>query len=65
MLKKVCHWFFGLCMFAGFVVMLGTFGSSDLNLIDFETILVQSGIALALILFGFIGLKLSAWEYTY
>ena len=63
MLKKVCNWFFGLCTFAGFVVMIGTAGASDLNTIDFETSLIQSGIAIALILFGFVGLKLSGWEY--
>lgn len=63
MLKKVCNWFFGLCTLVGFVVMVGTAGASDLNTIDFETILVQGGIALALILIGFVGLKLSGWEY--
>lgn len=65
MLKKVCHWIFGLCVFASFVLMIGTAGSSDLNLIDFKQIVIQSLIALALMLIGFIGLKLSDWEYIY
>lgn len=63
MLKKVFHWIFGLCMFAGFVVMVGTAGSSDLNTIDFKTALVYSLIGLALMFIGFVGLKLSEWEY--
>ena len=63
MLKKVFHWIFGLCMFIGFVLMVGTAGSSDLNLIDWDTILKQSLIALILMTVGFIGLKLSGWEY--
>lgn len=63
MLKKVFHWIFGLCMFAGFVVMVGTVGSSDLNTIDFKTALVYSLIGLALMFIGFVGLKLSGWEY--
>ena len=63
MLKKVFHWIFGLCTFAGFFVAFGTAGSSDLNLIDFDRLVVQYGIALALMLIGFVGLKLSGWEY--
>ena len=63
MLKKVFHWIFGLCMFVGFVVMVGTAGSSDLNTIDFKTALVYSLIGLVLMFIGFVGLKLSGWEY--
>ena len=63
MLKKVFQWIFGLCMFAGFVVMIGTAGSSDSGSIDFNQIMIQTAIALVLILVGFIGLKLSDWQY--
>lgn len=63
MLKKFCHWIFGLCAFAGFIFMIGTAGASDCNSIDFRQIVIQSLIALALILIGYIGLKLSDWEY--
>lgn len=63
MLKKFYHWFFGLCTTAGFILMIGSAGASDCNLVDFETLLLQGAIAIALILFGFVGLKLSDWEY--
>lgn len=63
MLKKFCHWLFGLCMLAGFIFMIGTAGASDCNLIDFRQIVIQSLIALALVIIGFIGLTLSDWEY--
>ena len=63
MLRKVCHWIFGLCMFAGFIVMVGTAGASDLELIDWNTILKQSVISLVLMFVGYIGLRLSDCEY--
>lgn len=63
MLKKVCHWIFGLCMLAGFIIMIGTAGASDCNAIDFRQTVIQSLIALALIFIGLIGLKLSDCEY--
>lgn len=62
MLKKFRHWFFGVCTFAGFVVMIGTAGASDCNSIDFNRIIMQSIIASVLMLVGFIGLKLSDQE---
>ena len=63
MLKKVCHRIFGLCAFGGFMFMVGTAGASDCNLIDFRQIVIQSLIGLALVIIGFIGLKLSYWKY--
>lgn len=63
MRKKVFNCIFGLCMFAGFFVLFGTAGSSDLNLLDFKRFLIQSIIGTALAVIGFIGLKLSGWEY--
>lgn len=63
MLKKVCHWIFGLCFSAGLFFIIGTAGASDCNLIDFRQIVIQSLIALTLLIIGFIGLKLSDWEY--
>ena len=63
MLKKVCHLVFGLCMVAGFILMIGTTGSSDLNLIDWNTIVKQSVISVVLMLVGYFGLKFTDWEY--
>lgn len=48
MFKKILTTVFGLSIGAGFLLVLGTAGSSDLNLIDFKTILIQSGIGLVL-----------------
>lgn len=63
MLRKICHWIFGLCMFAGFIVMVGTAGASDCELITFSQIVKQTVIALVLMLVGFYGLKFTDWEY--
>lgn len=57
MFKKILTVLFGLSIGAGFLIVLGTAGSSDLNLIDFKTILIQSAIGVALVWIGFIGLK--------
>lgn len=64
MLKKVCHWIFGLCGFAGFMLGLGTAGASDCNLIDLNQITIRTGIAIALMIISYIGLKLSDYEYV-
>lgn len=63
MLRKICHWIFGLCMSAGFIFMLGTAGASDCDLITFSQIVKQGIIALVLMLVGFYGLKFTDWEY--
>ena len=63
MLRKICHFVFGLCMFAGFMFMVGTVGASDLNSIDLNTLLKQTVISLFFMVVGFFGLKLSDWEY--
>lgn len=43
--RTVC----GTVAFIGFMLMLGTAGSSDLDLIPFSQILIQSGIGLAML----------------
>lgn len=63
MSRKILIKIFGLLMVAGFLFILGTVGSSDLNLIDFKTILVRCGIGLLLFVIGYTGLKVTNWEY--
>lgn len=64
MLRKICHKLFGLCGIAGFTLGLGTAGASDCNLIDFNQIMIRTGIAVALMLICYFGLKLSGYEYV-
>lgn len=64
MLKKVSQTLFYLCGFAGFMLGLGTAGSSDCNLIDTYQITVRVGIAITLMLICYFGLKLSDCEYV-
>ena len=52
MMKIIIRWFFGLCAIAGFIIVLAVAGTADFNL---ESLFVQNGIGLALILVGFIG----------
>ena len=55
--------FFGLCMLAGFVILLGTAGSSDLGLIEFKTIVVQGLIGLGISGVGYLGLRLTGADF--
>lgn len=64
MLLKLVKMFFGLCVLGGFIFMFGTVGSSDLNLIDFETLVIRSLIGLAVTLFGYLGLKWIGCEFV-
>lgn len=64
MIKEIGKLLFGLCMFGGFILALGTAGSSDLNLIDLEAITVRLYIALGMFVGGFIGLKICGFKYV-
>lgn len=63
MVKKVLHKIFGLLVLAGIVFMLGTAGSSDLELIGFEELVVQSCKGLIIMLVGISGLWLSGFRF--
>ena len=63
MLKRVLSVISGLSLLAGFVLLLGTAGSSDLELIEFNTVLVRGGIAAALMLGGFFGVKILSPDF--
>lgn len=61
--KKVLHTIFGLSVLIGVILMIGTAGSSDLELIGFEELVVQSGKGLIIMLVGISGLWLSGFEF--
>jgi hypothetical protein len=63
MLGKLINWLSGVGMVSGFVLMIGTFGSADLNLINFSTLAIRSVVAVLLILGGFVGFKFGAPIY--
>lgn len=50
--RKAWKFTFGTVAFLGFMLMLGTAGSSDLDLIPFSQIVVQSSIGLAMLYGG-------------
>lgn len=56
-MKKFLTTVFGICMALGFLLMIGSAKSSDLELIDFETLIVRSCIGLVIWVIGFIGIK--------
>ena len=62
MREKILVGIFLFIMCGGFVLMIGTAGSADTGLLDFETILVQGGTSVILMLLGFIGLIHTAHE---
>jgi len=55
--------FFGLCMVAGFVIILGAAGSSDLDLIGFNEILVRGLTGLGVSGVGYFGLRLTGADF--
>lgn len=57
--KKVLHTVFGLCMFAGIMIMLGAAGSSDLGITDFKTVVIHTSIGMVVMLVGYFGAKFS------
>ena len=63
MIKKVLPKFFGLCFVVGIFLAIGTAGASDVNSIDFKTMIIQCLIALALVLIGYLGLKFCEGAY--
>lgn len=62
-MKKVIRFICGLMLVGGFIFLLGTVGSNDINQITYEQFCIQSNIAIVVILVGFFGLKLSGWEH--
>lgn len=56
-MKKFLRTALVLSIVAGYFLLLGTAGSSDLNLIDESTAIMQSGIGMALLFGGAVGLK--------
>ena len=64
MLKKISHKLFGLCGFAGFMLAVGTAGSSDCELISLSQMTIQCSIAVVLMLICYFGLKLTGYEYV-
>lgn len=56
-MKKFFKLILAVCVVVGFFFILGTAGSSDLDLIDESTAIMQSGIGIALLFGGAVGLK--------
>lgn len=65
MIKKLIIKILQFQFFAGFFLLVGTAGSSDLDLISFSQIVTQSFIALGFMLVGFVGFKLEEYFYEY
>lgn len=65
MIKKFTIKILQFQFFAGFLLMVSTAGSSDLNMISFSQIVNQSFIALGLMLVGYVGIKMEEYYYEY
>lgn len=64
MLRKCLSIIFKLSLAIGFILIACTAGSSDLEVISIESLVIRTSIGVLLMTFGFIGLKLSAVEYV-
>lgn len=56
MIRTIIKKLNGLSCITGFIWALGIAGSSDLNLIDFKSMVLKVGVALLLMVVGYIGL---------
>ena len=63
MLRKICHWIFGLCILGGFLFVIGAVEASDLNAISANEMLKRGIFGILVISFSLIGLKASGWRY--
>lgn len=50
----------GVCFIAGLLIIVGTAGASDLDMIDADAMVIQCGIGLLTMLIGRFGLCLSS-----
>ena len=64
MLRRVIHWFFGLCIFGGVLIILGALGASDLNEISGLEMFTRGVFGFLVIGFNFVGLKATGWKYV-
>jgi hypothetical protein len=62
-MKKMLLKLSGLSFIGGLLLALWTAGKSDINALDFNSIVIRGAIATALIVIGYIGLKVNKWEY--
>lgn len=58
MLKKFCHWLFGLSSVAGLILAIGAAG-----VLEWNTKLIVASMSVVLLTIGYIGLRLSGWEH--
>ena len=57
MSTKIFNKVFGCVVVIGFIMLLGTAGASDMDKIDFGTVLIQSLISVLMVIVGLIGLN--------
>lgn len=62
-MKKLLTTISGASVIGGGLLTLLTAGRSDLDMLDFKSIVIRSAIATALVVIGYIGLKVTKWEY--
>ena len=62
-MKKLIHIVFGLILLAGFIVLLGTAGTSDVETVTFGFVASRCLISLVLMSLGFFGLKFTGCKY--
>ncbi len=63
MLLKVLRFIFGSSFFSGLIIMIGTAGASDCNLIDGKQITIRMIIAIIFLAIGVFGLNLTSDEF--
>lgn len=62
-MKKLLTTISGASVIGGGLLTLWTAGRSDLDLLDFKSVVIRLAIATALVVIGYIGLKANKWEY--
>lgn len=63
MFEKLMYYILLVCGLAGFIIVFGTVGASDLELIDLNRLIIQGGIGAVLITISIIGLEIGGYEH--
>lgn len=63
MFRQIIYYILIFIGLAGFIIIFGTVGSSDLELINLTRLAIQGGIGVVLITICFIGLTIGGYNY--
>ncbi len=62
MLDRLVYYFLMICIFGGFLIVIGSAGASDLEMIGLTDLIIRGSIGAVLIIIGVVGLKKGGYD---